>query len=231
MNMGLVINPRGTSGAGKTWLVRQVMAEYGGDRVEAVPLLRAGRRRPMGWRLSRLGGGRPLAVNGHYEATRGGADTIPEADGGMDEAVRLADTLASEGHDVLLEGLQFSGDVERTAALARAQRARDSELHVLCLDVPLDRCIRNVMVRRRAGRSARPAIERTARAGAVAMETACEALRQHGVDVQRLSLDAALVRIRGLLGLGHAVGPRANLPAPPSIGWGWIAATRASCPV
>lgn len=49
--MGLVINPRGTSGAGKTWLVREVMAAYCRDGADAVPLCRKGRPRPMGWSL------------------------------------------------------------------------------------------------------------------------------------------------------------------------------------
>ena len=164
--MGWIINPRGTSGAGKTWLVREVMAAYCRGGAAAEPLRRAGRSRPMGVRLACSGDRRPLAVIGHYGTTRGGTDTIPEADGGLDEAVRLAGSLACDGHDVLLEGLQLSGDVERTAALARAQRMRGSTLHVLCLDAPVDSCVRNVVARRRAGRAARAAIERTARAGA-----------------------------------------------------------------
>ena len=48
--MGLVINPRGTSGAGKTWLVREVMAAYRRSGA-AVPLHSEGRSRPIGWQL------------------------------------------------------------------------------------------------------------------------------------------------------------------------------------
>ena len=155
----------------------------------------------MGVRLACSGDRRPLAVIGHYEATRGGTDTIPEADGGLDEAVRLAGSLACDGHDVLLEGLQLSGDVERTAALARAQWMRGSTLHILCLDAPVDSCVRNVVARRRAGRAARPAIERTARAGDTAMRVACEALRREGANVEILDSTAALRRTLSLLGL------------------------------
>lgn len=200
-NMGRIINPRGTSGAGKTWLVREAMKAYCRTGAVAAPLRREGRSRPIGWRLTRSGTHRPLAVIGHYEATRGGTDTIPDADGGLDEAIRLAGSLACEGHDVLLEGLQLSGDVERTAALARAQQMRGGTFHVLHLDAPLDACVRNVVFRRRAGRTARPAIEATAQAGQAAVRAACEALRRQGVDVEALDAATTLRRTLALLGL------------------------------
>jgi hypothetical protein len=54
--MGVIINPRGTSGSGKTELVRRVLAQYGwrrGTRLEGVgglePLWREGRSRPLGY--------------------------------------------------------------------------------------------------------------------------------------------------------------------------------------
>lgn len=199
--MGLVINPRGTSGAGKTWLVREVMAAYRREGARAAPLGREGRLRPMGWRLDHPWGGCPLAVIGDYEATRGGTDTIPVADGGLDEAFRLADALAGHGHDVLLEGLQLSGEHRRTASLARAQRARGSALHVLCLDVKLEQCVRNVMTRRRAGHAARPGIECTAHAGQAALTVACESLRSSAASVEVLDAAAALRRTLALLGV------------------------------
>ena len=199
--MGLVINPRGTGGAGKTWLVQEVMAAAGRMGAVAEPLHREGRQRPIGWRFVYPGGRRPLAVLGHYEATRGGTDTIPLTDGGLDEAFRLADALSRDGHDVLMEGYQLSGEVERTAALARAQRARADKLHVLWLDVPLENCIRNVITRRRAGRGSLSSIERTVRAGHEALTTACGALQDEEVEVERLNTNAALQRTLELLGL------------------------------
>ena len=111
---GLVVNLRGTSGAGKTDLARRLMMLYGGTQVGAAgtALTRHGRTRPIVWVLPHPGGGRPLAVLGDYDggAARGGCDTIPLRDGGMAEAFRLADDLARDGHDVLLEGLALSAD-------------------------------------------------------------------------------------------------------------------------
>jgi hypothetical protein len=146
--MGVIINPRGTSGSGKTELVRRIMANYGwgsGSRVE--PARRQGRERPIAYRLRHPLGGRPLVLLGHYEATSGGCDTIRAKDGGLDEAFRLAGEYAASGHDVLLEGLLLSGEHLRSAALAKVH-----ELYVLRLNTPLDRCIRNVIARQRAGR-------------------------------------------------------------------------------
>jgi hypothetical protein len=74
--VGLVVDPRGTSGAGKAELVRRVLAGYRIAGAEAELLWRPGRERPLGWRVGHPGGGRPFAVIGYYEATRGGCDTI-----------------------------------------------------------------------------------------------------------------------------------------------------------
>src|ERR1700709_2018818 len=154
--LGLVINPRGTSGAGKTWLVREVMTAYGRQGSAPIPIMRQGRSRPLGWWLEHPAGGRPLCVIGDYQGTRGGTDTIPLTDGGLDEAFRLANSEASAGGDVLLEGYQLSGEHGRTARLAALQRSRGRALHVICLHVPLSRCVENVVRRRRAGYGARP---------------------------------------------------------------------------
>lgn len=43
------------------------------------------------------------------------------------------------------------------------------------------------------------------------MRGACEVLREDGVDVRYLSVDAALLRIRQLLDLNPAAGPSAIL--------------------
>lgn len=208
--MGLVINPRGTSGAGKTWLLREVMKAYCRDGAKAVSLRHDGRSRPMGCQLFHPHGGRALAVIGHYEAMCGGTDTIPIADEGLNEALRLADALAAGGNDVLMEGLQLSGDVERTAALAQSQRTRGSKLYVLCLDVQLGRCVQKVVARRRAGWAARPGSERTARAGHAALTPACTDLQHRGAQVERLDAAAALRRTLTLLGLDPA---RQDAPA------------------
>ena len=198
--MGVIVNPRGTGGSGKTELVRRILADYGwggGGRVE--PIRREGRaadRPPPSHPL----GGRPLAVLGHYGAAAcGGCDTIPARDGGPDEAFRLADGLAAAGHDVLLEGLFLSGEHRRAAELARRHA-----LHVLRLDTPLERCVRSLAARRRAGRAVQPLIARTVAAQRDAVEDACARLRGCAASVEGLDFDGALRRARELLGLRPA---------------------------
>ena len=194
--MGVIINPRGTSGSGKTELVRRIITDYGwgrGGRVE--PVHRGGRERPIAYRLRHPLGGRPLVLLGHYEATSGGCDTIRATDGGLDEAFRLASNYAARSHDVLLEGLLLSGEHQRSTALGKVH-----ELYVLRLDTPLDCCIRNVIARQRAGRRGWASVARTATIQQANVEEACRQLERHA-RVEILDFDNALLRARELLGL------------------------------
>jgi hypothetical protein len=194
--MGVIVNPRGTSGAGKTEFARRIMAAYGWPgEGRAEPIRRDGRERPIGYRLLHPGTGRPLAVLGHYEATSGGCDTIRALDGGPGEAFRLADAWASAGHDVLLEGLALSREHLRSAALAEAH-----PLHVLRLATPLDRCARNL-------------IARTAALLDAEIEEACGWLRRSRASMEVLDFDDALRRARYLLGLARTAGPPPQPPA------------------
>lgn len=195
-DLGFIINPRGTGGSGKTELARRVLAAYGwteGGQVE--PLLRAGREKPIGYKLRHPRAGRPLVVLGHYERTSGGCDTIPAADGGLDEIFRLADYWASAGHDVLLEGSAWSAEHHRSALLARRHR-----LHVLHLSTGAEEAARNLAGRRRVRRSSWPLILRTVQAQRGSIEAACDKLRG-AAFVEEHDFDGALSRARTLLGL------------------------------
>jgi hypothetical protein len=205
--MGVVINPRGTSGSGKTELVRRVLTQYGWRRGEIAdgpaglePIYRPGRSRPFGYRLPHPGGGRPLVVVGHYEVTSGGCDTIPAADGGLHEAVAQADDYASSGCDVILEGLRLSSETELCATLARAHR-----LHIVRLATPVEQCARNLVARRRTRRDRWPLIANTVASEHRLVVQACEALRSlASVDV--LGFEDAVIRVGSLLGLGEREG-------------------------
>ena len=189
--MSVIINPSGTSGSGKTELVRRIMALYGtrmGSDVE--PVYREGRERPICYRLHHPLSGRPLAVLGHYEVTSSGCDTIS----GVDEAFRLASEHASRGHDVLFEGLAISREFDRSAVLAQ-----ERGLHILHLGTPLDECIRNVVRRRHARRDTRPLISKIVAAEYEKVADACRRLQSYA-QVEAVSFDQALLRAQELLG-------------------------------
>jgi len=196
-----VINLRGTGGSGKTELVRRILARYGwqqgachrAGRIEQ--FYRSGRSRPFGYRLQHPLGGRPLAVVGHYEVTSGGCDTIRVQDGGIAEIMRLAGELAADGHDVIIEGLRLSSEVERTTELARSH-----DLHILRLSTPLDQCVRNLVRRRRASRDALLTIKQNTAREHRSIEEACARLR-HAANVEVLAFDDALARAEDLLGI------------------------------
>lgn len=198
--MGLIVNPRGTAGSGKTEFVRRILAAYdwrGPGKAE--PLFRPGRARPFAHRLAHPARGRPLVVLGDYAGTCGGCDTIPARDGGLPEALRLAAERAADGDDVLLEGLALSADWRLSAGLAAGHA-----LHLLRLDTPPEQCVRNLLVRRRAGGGSGGAL--AARLAAkveterAAVLRACAVLRPLAA-VEALSFDAALERALALLGV------------------------------
>ena len=134
-------------------------------------------------------------VVGHYEVTSGGCDTIRAVDGGLKEAARWAATFARSGHDVVMEGLRLSSDIEHTSELAQGQ-----EVRVLRLRTPIEQCVRQLIARRRARKDAAPTIVKAVAAEHELIEAACKRLRRH-LAVEDLSFDQALARARSLLGL------------------------------
>ena len=199
MPMGIIVNPRGTNGAGKTELVRRLVAG-----LPLTPILRPGRPLPIAYRVE---GPFPFIILGHYERTSGGCDTIPLRDGGPDEVFRLADQYA-EDIPVLLEGALLSREVTRTAALAAHH-----EVHVICLATPLDACVRNLLARRRAGPGARDTTLARVATLHAAIDAAAARLAPVAT-VAHLPFDLALARARELLATDRT-GRHAGLcPAP-----------------
>jgi hypothetical protein len=190
--MGIIVNPRGAGGAGKTALVLRLMAAYGAP----APIHRAGRTQPIGYRLPHPAGGRPFAVLGTYGATRGGCDTIPLRDGGLAEALRLTGAWASEGHDVVLEGLVLSREHRRTAELARAH-----PLHIIRLATSAEDCARALVAHHRGPRDRLPDIASAAAAMDAEIEAACRALQASRALFAVLGFEDALRHAHGLLGL------------------------------
>jgi len=133
----MIVNIRGTSGSGKSHIIRAIMDQYGGkDSFE--PVMLEDRKKPFGY-YSTSGG---LFIPGHYESQCGGCDTIH----GQDTIFNLVRSWAERGANVLFEGLLVSEEVRRTVELARSY---NRGFHVLAIDHPIEECLASINVRRR----------------------------------------------------------------------------------
>jgi len=128
----MIVKIIGTSGTGKSTIVRKIMAQAN----DWVPHYIEKRKQPYYYTSEVLG----LAIPGHYETACGGCDTISK----QNDIFALVRKLADEGYNVLFEGLLTSGDVLRTYPLSQ-----DYDLTVWALDVPIDQCLASINERRR----------------------------------------------------------------------------------
>lgn len=181
----MIFNLRGTSGSGKTHLVREIMARYGGR----VAYREEGRRQPIGYTFGRPGGGRGLAVIGHYETACGGCDTIPK----MERIFELVRASAEQGFDVLFEGLLISADVNRHVELHEWCQAHGQELQVIALTTPLDVCIDSINARRAARNPDLPPVkEKNTISKFNGVRKSLDRLRAAGVTCREMDREHAL---------------------------------------
>ena len=133
----MIVNLRGTSGSGKSYIVRQIMDLCGGQ-LNFARIHEEGRKQPIGY----VSLDKPkLFIPGHYETPCGGCDTIH----GNDKIFDLIRQYADSGYNVLFEGLLITVEYHRTVALSR-----DHSLAVLAIDIPLKECIDSINARRKA---------------------------------------------------------------------------------
>ena len=133
----MIIQIRGTSGSGKTHLVKQVLTHYS----QREDHFTTGRRRPL---YTTWAGKAPrrLTTLGHYDIPCGGADTIS----GFDTIFGLVNQAEDRGEDVLFEGLILTGDNKRIIACAKAH----SNHLIVSLNTPLEVCLAQINARRAA---------------------------------------------------------------------------------
>lgn len=163
----MIINIRGTSGSGKSTIIRELF-KLARDRSvwdplwseipqDLLPRNEKGelkkRKQPWGYVLEMPAPfRRNVVVIGHYETACGGCDTIPSFDLGF-ALVRAAHKC---GYDVVYEGLLYSADSERTLSLHRD----GLDLRVIALNTPLDDCIASVNERRQSSKRAQKRAEK-----------------------------------------------------------------------
>lgn len=143
----MIISLRGTSGSGKSHLVREVVSRYERHRKVCV----VGRRQPYYVLHGRNRRGQCLVVPGHYEIANGGVDTLRT----LDEAYAIARWAANCRHDVLMEGKNMSDGVYHLEGLMEF----GLDCRVVHVNVPIEECV--AAVRERGHKISEASIIRT----------------------------------------------------------------------
>lgn len=169
----MIIQIRGTSGSGKSTIVKELMEEkaLSGSKLRVTE---EGRRQPLGYIVS--GGGPQIAVPGHYETACGGCDTLPS----YDRIFELIRQSRAMGWNVLFEGLLVSEEVKRTFQL---HQDYPGELVVIFLNTPVEVCLESIRARRAARGDERPLKEDNTRNRVKTIIRACTILLEAGVKV------------------------------------------------
>jgi len=132
----MIINLRGTNGAGKSTIVRKIIDSHETvTQIEYPPEF--GRKlRPMGYLCAV--DNRRLFVPGHYEIANGGVDTIQD----LDYTYKLILEHHGWGANVLYEGMNFTDNIKRIVILNDYV-----DIRVVFISLPLAECIESVRAR------------------------------------------------------------------------------------
>jgi hypothetical protein len=137
----MIINPRGTSGSGKTTIVRGFF-----DAATSKTSLGDNPKKPEGYDLVIPGVHRHVYIVGSYENVCGGCDGI----GTQDEVCERVRAYAEFGH-VVFEGLLVSASFARYAELDCEMKEKHGQNTIWAfLDTPLDVCLERINSRRQA---------------------------------------------------------------------------------
>lgn len=192
----MIIQIRGTSGSGKTYVMREVMRFIApSDRWSKVHV--AGRKQPLyyRWPLEVADGYPTVSVLGHYETACGGCDNIGSAKAVTELLTSLEEATTSPQH-ILCEGLLLSEDTKWTVTLSKEL------LRVLFLNTDLETCLQQVRNRRVEAGNEKPLNpENTANRVAV-IERARLKLIEAGVTCRRASARQAPDVVLDWLNLG-----------------------------
>lgn len=146
----LIINLRGTSGSGKTTVVRQIM-----EQAKSVVPIRnptnIGSDKPYGYEITMPNKLRMYAI-GSYENTCGGCDTIKT----QAEIIERLEYFAPNGH-VLVEGLILSTIY---GSVGEWSEPYGDKFIFAYLSTPVKECVKRVLARRKAAGNDKPFNER-----------------------------------------------------------------------
>lgn len=189
-----IIQLRGTSGSGKTTIVRNFMDQHF-TGFQRMPVFVEGRKQPLLYQCVDRNGLPALAVIGHYESPCGGTDTIS----GYDRIYQLVEEQFKLGYSVLFEGLLSSDERSRTIKLNN-----DTQGGVTCilLNTPVDQCIDSVNERRRAKDPNKPDVDpKNTVMKHRSTKRTLQVLQENGVNCVVASREETAALIPQLLGL------------------------------
>ena len=207
----MIINVRGTSGSGKSTVVRAIMAlapardtiymkksiEIRPKPTKKTPNPEArvyARKLPLFYRM-KWPNGQIVSIPGHYETACGGCDTLPTYD-------ILFEIIRSEhaaGHDILFEGVLVAHDKKRCGELWDHLGQDPALFQIVELRDSLQVCLDSVQ-KRRDDRGAKTAFspDNTIRRYREVVRS-CEQLEALGIPIHRTLRDDAPAVIQHLL--------------------------------
>lgn len=193
----MILNVRGTSGSGKSTIVRKIMAMA---PATDVGFQRGTTRKQPYWYTLKF----PefsIVVPGHYETACGGCDTIKT----YDELFAIIRNAHSCGMHVLFEGLLVAHDKKRTLELWDWLERDPAKLQVLELTDSLEVCLESVEKRRMSRKNPpkkpfNPA-NTSRRYGEV--QRSCVILENAGIPIHRYTRNEAPDVVCHLFGLKH----------------------------
>ncbi len=181
----MIVQIRGTSGSGKSTVMKEVMGLMGDWGPEHIK----GRKQPYYYKSM---SDWPLTfVLGHYETACGGCDSI----GSSATVAKMIETLsAKKPTHIICEGLLLSEDVKWTSQMA--------DVCCVFLTTPTDRCVAQVSSRRIEAGNTKPLNEANTRKRVAVIERGRKRLVDLGVRCVRVGPSLAARVITDILRRG-----------------------------
>lgn len=184
----MIVNLRGTGGAGKSTLVRAIMSHYDTKMAHFIDR----RKQPIGYTLHKTGK-KSLYVPGHYETPCGGCDTIK----GLDLIFNYVKEANANKRNVLFEGMLLCSDTKRIVQLAK----ETGDTVIISLTTPIDQCCNNIRKRREARGDTKELNELNTRNRYAYEQKQIVKLQDAGIDIRTLVYEDALGTIKQLFDL------------------------------
>lgn len=165
-----VIQIRGTSGSGKTYAMKQILAQFAGTSHFV-----KGRKKPLYYRSGNW------AILGHYESNCGGCDNIGSARTVYDLIQSLKPL------NILCEGLLLSEDVLHSSKLP--------DLKILFLTTPLETCLEQIKQRRLSVGNEKPLNPKNTANRVATIERARIRLIETGAFCRRVTVPQAIQQV------------------------------------